>query len=176
MSVPFFVTGLPRSRTAWLANWLTTDHSICWHDVRFERNMVASQFGIKTVGFSSSELVSQFEEIKELFPEAPWIVVLRNSQDALVAFKRWAGDLLPQDDLMEKFWADRCHEIGKLCTHGNVTTVKYEDLDLEPICAGIWSTLLPHIAFDAERWKLLNGLKVEQHIEKNLNRFPSLCR
>jgi hypothetical protein len=28
----FIVLGLPRSATTWLANWLTTDRSLCLHD------------------------------------------------------------------------------------------------------------------------------------------------
>lgn len=28
----FIVTGLPRSGTTWIANWLTTDQSLCIHD------------------------------------------------------------------------------------------------------------------------------------------------
>ena len=28
----FFITGLPRSRTAWLANWFTYGHTFCFHE------------------------------------------------------------------------------------------------------------------------------------------------
>ena len=30
--IDFFVTGLPRSGTTWVANWLTTDTTLCIHD------------------------------------------------------------------------------------------------------------------------------------------------
>jgi len=30
--IEFMVIGAPRSGTAWAANWLTTDHSLCLHD------------------------------------------------------------------------------------------------------------------------------------------------
>lgn len=32
MNLDFIVLGLPRSGTTWLANWLTTEHSLCLHD------------------------------------------------------------------------------------------------------------------------------------------------
>jgi hypothetical protein len=32
VSLAFRVFGLPRSGTTWVANWLTTHDSICWHD------------------------------------------------------------------------------------------------------------------------------------------------
>jgi len=36
--IRFMVIGLPRSGTAWAANWLTTDTSLCLHDPLFERH------------------------------------------------------------------------------------------------------------------------------------------
>lgn len=30
--IDFMVIGLPRSGTAWLANWFTTERSLCWHE------------------------------------------------------------------------------------------------------------------------------------------------
>lgn len=35
----FLITGLPRSGTAWLANWFTTDHSICWHEALMDYSL-----------------------------------------------------------------------------------------------------------------------------------------
>lgn len=32
MRLDFLLLALPRSGTTWAANWLTTEHSICWHD------------------------------------------------------------------------------------------------------------------------------------------------
>lgn len=32
MKLDFIIVGLPRSGTTWSSNWLTTEHSICWHD------------------------------------------------------------------------------------------------------------------------------------------------
>lgn len=35
--IDFMVVALPRSGTAWLANWLTTERSICWHEPLWTR-------------------------------------------------------------------------------------------------------------------------------------------
>lgn len=35
----FLITGLPRSGTAWLANWFTTDYSTCWHEALTEYSL-----------------------------------------------------------------------------------------------------------------------------------------
>jgi hypothetical protein len=58
----------------------------------------------------------------------------------------------------------------------NVTLVDYKDLDNCEVCEGLWRTLLPMIPFDPERWKLLNELNVQQHLEKNLNKWPILAK
>lgn len=160
---PFFVTGLPRSRTAWLANLFTTDQTICWHDRRFEEALTINP---KRVGFSGPELVTQFEHIRELFPKSPWLVVLRNADEALTSFKLAAGDLLPQDDLLLKFWKDRCHLLSQICTHANVTTVAFSELNNEEVIRAIWARILPDIAFDVQRWEMLSKLNVQQTIKE----------
>jgi hypothetical protein len=48
--VNFVITGLPRSATAWLANWFTTDHSVCWHEALMDHSME------ELLGFESDEL------------------------------------------------------------------------------------------------------------------------
>jgi hypothetical protein len=36
--IDFIVTGLPRSGTTWIANWLTTDTTLCIHDPLYKCN------------------------------------------------------------------------------------------------------------------------------------------
>lgn len=169
----FFVSGLPRSRTAWLANWFTTDASICWHDRPFDRSLVESSHK-PFVGFSGPELVVQFDEIRKHFPISPWLMILREEAQALASFREFAGDLLPQDDIVEKFWRQRCHTVSLICSHSNVVTYSFDDLESEAKCQEIWLRMLPDIEFDSERWNLLNDLQVQQDLNKNLKKWPSL--
>ena len=37
--IDFMIVGLPRSGTAWLANWFTTERSICWHEPLWTRSL-----------------------------------------------------------------------------------------------------------------------------------------
>ena len=37
MTIAFMIIGAPRSGTAWAANWLTTDRTLCLHEVLFNR-------------------------------------------------------------------------------------------------------------------------------------------
>ena len=54
----FMVIGLPRSRTTWLANWLTTDNTLCLHDsaAKFTLNELNNYATQKKLGISETAL------------------------------------------------------------------------------------------------------------------------
>lgn len=49
---PFLITGLPRSATAWLSVVMTTDKSICYHDIISERLYESNFEWIKPIWLS----------------------------------------------------------------------------------------------------------------------------
>ena len=159
----FACCGLPRSGTAWLANLFTTDRSICYHDSRFSEQLTVNY---KQVGFSGPELVRQYEEIEHLFPETPWLVVLRSSDDAKASFKAKMGAMqesIPAETL-EKFWHERCSDIARLCGQPNVETIDYAMLDNEKQMRKAWIHVLPDLEFNLERFLLLRQFNVQQQV------------
>lgn len=159
MSQLFFITGLPRSRTAWLAAWLTLGSVMCWHDKKFSPELVQKD---RRTGFAGPELVDQFDALSKQFPNAPWIVVLRNPEDAMKGFLRVAsGKYSPHFDL-DKFWELRCFRLANMCEKPMVRAVQFEDLDLYHVAQFIWATCLPGIDFDRNRWELFNSLRICQ--------------
>ena len=157
---PFFCTGLPRSRTAWLANLFTTDTTLCYHDQKFDIGMVNDG---KRVGFSGPEVCTQFTEVTRFFPNAPWLIVLREQSEALQAL----NNVLPVGEVCTvplDFWQGRCHLISALCAKHQSMTVNFTDLDNESVMRNIWAHLLPGIPFDSDRYQMLCKLKVEQKI------------
>lgn len=166
MTAPFFITGLPRSRTAWLANWFTTGPTFCYHDRRFEMFLVERN-GARRTGFSGPEIVTQAGTIQDLYPDAPWIVVLRNSEKAFASFldvMRRTKIGLPLDQV-EAVWNQRKNEVIHLCARPNVLPVDFSDLDQETVARRVWAHVLPGVAFDLERWKLLKEFNVQQQLE-----------
>lgn len=159
MNGVFFITGLPRSRTAWLAAWLTLGSVMCWHDKKFSPELVHKD---RRTGFSGPELVDQFEVLSKQFPHAPWIVVLRNAEQAMAGFMRVAaGKFSPRFDI-EKFWEQRCFRLANICEKPNVHPVRFDDLDSEHVARFVWDTCLPGIDFDRQRWELFNSLRICQ--------------
>ena len=96
---PFFITGLPRSRTAWLANFFTTQTAFCFHDrckdgwtaawVEQSLKMVAQGFvpgsppaRYTHVGDADSGLMLIAPQLVVMFPDARWLFVKNTPQCA----------------------------------------------------------------------------------------------
>lgn len=93
---PYFICGLPRSQTAWIANYLTFEDSFCFHDALKDCQDGISRLrgimeavGASYVGNSDpANALVQDGLIKE-FPNAKWVVIdrpfseVRRAVDAL---------------------------------------------------------------------------------------------
>lgn len=158
MTQPFFITGLPRSRSAWISNWLTTVRSLCFHDMPFDEDLLRCA---SYVGFAGPELVTQFSAVRKDYPSSKWVVVLRKSEDALNSFLAWSRDLVNGEDA-KQFWNTRVYELEKLTMSPNVRRVAYQELDSEMHARDLWEFLLPDIPFDPVRWCLLQRLNIQQ--------------
>ncbi len=81
----FLILGLPRSRTAWLANFMTTDDIFCSHEglngchtLQEYKNKFKPNSGDSNTGLALFDFENQFKEFK--------IVVIENTIDASVNF------------------------------------------------------------------------------------------
>ena len=101
----FFITGLPRCRSAWFANLLTYGNrygeSFCFHDawhglesVEAIRPKLENMCGQlvhyddhhkcrPVVGISDPALLLFWRQMAEWYPDAKWVVVLRDYKDAV---------------------------------------------------------------------------------------------
>ena len=77
----YFITGLPRSKTAWMSLYFTRGISVCHHEL-------TAQYGINKClafkpspsiveGNSDSGLLIYWKAFMEKFPSAPWVNVVR---------------------------------------------------------------------------------------------------
>jgi hypothetical protein len=79
---PFFITGYPRSRTAWLSVALTNGRTTCLHDVAMEMEVVVRRLAHNNdpksqLGISDPSLLVYFGALSSAFPQAPWVLVNR---------------------------------------------------------------------------------------------------
>ena len=86
----FFLTGLPRCRSAWWSNLLTWGESFCWHEgaiipgmTPIEMRNVTLKSPLNNVGVSDPSLVFHWKRVADTFPNAKWVSVIRNVSESV---------------------------------------------------------------------------------------------
>lgn len=159
---PFFITGFPRSRSAWLANFLTYKDSFCFHDgIQHcwpDPTKMKELFGHiheKYVGNSDSGIPFYIDQILEDFPDAKFAIVKRDINDVEASLSRIMGfDTRPLLNLCEE-------QLAKMEEKVKPLVVAFDELNTVEGCEKVWKHCLPDIPFDYMRWEMLKDLKVE---------------
>ncbi len=185
MSQFFFITGLVRSRTGWMANLLTGPDSFCYHCLSRRYDSITEMCDqmsclhdeYESIGNSEPCLDwDMFEEINRCFPEARWLVIQRGMTDAYVAesvaFPSLAK-LMTETDLMKAQ-----HVISRImtATRGRSLAIPFHKLDDMEACRGAVKHLIPGHHFSERRWDLLNKLRVEVIADKALAEWSEAKR
>ena len=138
----FFITGLPRSRTAWLANYFTTGSVLCLHEASYEEFLDRKNSGLwDYVGLSSTKLYEDIEKI-----DGPVLVVKRDLNDVY----KWAKDYCSIDWL--KY-------LNAKLVMGKQLTVDFDDIDIS--LEVIQGYLTPSIPYDEVRAELMMNYNVQ---------------
>lgn len=171
MLTPFFITGLPRSGTAWLANLFTTGKTLCFHepDPRDVVTAINAQPG-RRVGASDPTLVRKYSQIVKLWPDARWLYVARPLEDcfaSLVKFSDLNGVKLNRAIARQAMEEDRVIALTLMAKHSHrFAAAEFGPLMNDAEVAGqAWHWLVPEVKFDVDRWKLLGGLNVQQDLK-----------
>ena len=142
------VIGLPRSGTAWMANWLTTERSICWHEPLWDHTLeeldalpMSGLFGI-----ADTQLMLDPDRVNA--HPAKKLIIHRELRDVNLSLNK-AG--IPGVMRDEHRW--RLDDIGGF-------HITFKDLwNVERFRPAMeWLTPLP---FDAARYATLRGLNVQ---------------
>ena len=168
----FFCTGLPRSRTGWLANLLTQGDSFCFLELfaqtigmdAFELRM--KDTGCPVVGVSEPSLLLLWQEVNARVPGSPWVLIERDPLESLNSFQR----VFPQcpanfiDNLVAQM---KALAVG---LNGQLLHVPYDKLDDYQTCAVIVGKCTGQ-KLSRERWRLLDSLNVTQNGEKYRTKY-----
>lgn len=155
----FFVVGLPRSRTAWLANLLTYENSHCFHDgLRFCNSFadvkpLFESAGTPIVGNCDSSLIMFLPKMLEIYPDAKVLVINRRWSEVSCSLNKMGLPAFSAlSDMFEKFKAG-----------GDSPVIPYEDLSSVDTCEMIWDYLIG-TPFNKKRFELLKDLNVQTTI------------
>lgn len=143
---PFIVYALPRSRTAWLARFLTYGDWVCGHDeLRHCRTLddVKSWLAQPSTGTVETTAAPFWRLVQRLAPDIRTIVIRRPVGEVVESLLR-AGAAHDRDSVTRAMAAlDRKLEQIERRVSGTLS-VSYEDLAREELCAEIFTRCLPY--------------------------------
>lgn len=158
---PFFITGYPRSGTAWYSNLLTCTPALCLH----EGSALGPQIGLwlyqeEHRGLSDSMVMMKTRLIEEN-PHSPVVLIKRDKEQAKNSLLTWFGKDIPHihtlfDQMEEKFaWLEQ---------QPNVLVVDFSEAFEQSSIEKVWRHCLPKIPFDRIRAEFLRALNVQQNL------------
>lgn len=183
-STRFIITGLPRSRTSWLANLFNCGPCICLHDgmvlnknIPLLLDQVANRNpGIKHVGNSDSGIalldnLDWLEDFKVIVVERDPCEVEESYHQY---FKQWPYPQLgvPSRESVHKMVDMLSDKIDMLVENLVETSqdkfrpVAFDDLNDEKVVADLWSFIAPETPFHVERYRILDKLAVNPQSAK----------
>lgn len=134
---PYFILGTPRSRTAWLADFLSLPERPCLHEPSQwlrGRPALAELLQKPGLAVSDSMLTLRWQDILEACPETRIVVVERPRQGVLMSFARMGI----VDPVLERILDLIRAEITKLVSLETVSYVPYHQLDDQATCERIY--------------------------------------
>jgi hypothetical protein len=172
----YFITGLPRSRTAWLSNLLTWGPSFCWHEgSRIFRGAqglarALNETDYTYAGTADSGLIYHWDYLTRVMPFAKWVVIRRDPIEVRDSLKRMAVpsffEINEEDAVVANYEA-----LGKLLhspirERSELAVWDYEDLDDEEAVRDLVSYCAPGFNWSRDRWEMLKDLQVQVYEKK----------
>lgn len=164
---PFLIVGLPRSRTAWLAAFLTDGDTVCHHELIRQCANVAEypQKLSHGVGDSSPSVPFYYDRVKAAIGPHKLLFILRDSNDSHLAS---AASL--RDGLGERLQAGRWEMIEgafnrMLMANPGSPCFVYEDLD-DPAVIGAISEYCTGRPLNESRYAVFKDLNITINFKK----------
>lgn len=125
----FIVTGMPRSRTAWLANYLTYGDAFCKHELLSDFDtpkqcadwMKAKAESGVSIGMSDSGAVLFQDALAAELPNAKWVLIRRSVGDCEKSFSNEHG-------IGVDLWAHK-RKVDDLVMHLDPMVVEFDEID-----------------------------------------------
>ncbi len=154
----FLLLAYPRSRTAWLANFLTHGAVACGHellaDLANPRDLpgAISMLGKPIRGSAETAAALWLPEILEAVPAAKLVCILRPLGEVRASLDRLRlpAELRLLEDAMKA-----------AARRPNALTVSWRDLDREETCRDILHHIAPCEPFERRRWQMLSHFNVQ---------------
>lgn len=131
----FLATGLPRSRTAWMARFLTYGRVTCLHEPSVGFRSMADLAGLLAqphIGASDSAMALLWPRVARWVPKARFAVVRRPVEDVVASAARLGfADTAAMRETLAAIEA----ACDQLSARDGTLTLRYDELDTEEGCA-----------------------------------------
>ena len=178
---PFFITGFPRSRTLWFANYFSFGDSVCMHEAStwscvngdpfnidtaiLDATLIAAaRYGAKFVGNSDAAMMLNWERIVDAYPDARWLLVDRNTDEVAASLERARIPL--GSKVVDRMWP----KFSEFAHSGIPRVVNFRDIDKNLV--SIEEHLAPGMDFPVWRRRML----VEANVSATQNLIESYQR
>lgn len=166
----FLITGLPRSRTAWLSAIFCTDNIICFHepinqlgDIQAVKDFVSKVQGYSHVGISDSSIGANPSEYIDYFFSYPIVVIKRPKVEVVESLIKFLGIQRKEANQIVSTISEGLKYIS--CVR-SVFEVEYEALNDSNVVAEIWDYVTRGLPFDKNRCINFQNLMINQHATK----------
>lgn len=170
MMQPFFVFGLPRSRTLWLSRWLSYGSRYVAHDLAVECDTIDDFLDTLTLGpagTAETAAVEAWPLIREAFPQARVAVVFRPIEEVRASLIR-AG--VPVDAAVMEALEKRLEAMTELARQPLVMSLSYAALSNKEVCADLFTHLTGE-KFDSGWWDMMSGANIQIDMPRRLQRL-----
>lgn len=164
MDWPFIILGLPRSRTAWLAKWLSLNNRAIGHDLAIEANSCQGFLDAlwPLTGTAETAAMLAHSQLRRAMPTCK-IVTIRRPIAQVEASLSNLGVGETRAELELRDWClDQAEAAG-------ATRITFDDLADVNCCAWLWEHLL-NVPFDFNWWQLWSGQNVQVDFQASMVR------
>lgn len=159
----FLIVGLPRSRTAWLAAFLTSGPVVCHHELVRScpdlRDYVQAFSKHPIVGDSSSAIPSCYNFAAPFLPAHRIAFIMRNPEQAQAATFAMIRNEAGIEPVAERWDGIEARFNAMLAAHPEAPRYAFEDLDNEAAVKQL-SEYLTGQPFDRVRYGIMKDLRV----------------
>ena len=125
---------------------------------------------ITYMGDSDSALVAVAKEVDTRVPNSKWVLVERQTSDAMNSYKEYFGDVpYSNRDLAAIFsqCSKWCEQLKATIGDGRLLVVPFQSLDDINCVNRIWGWCCPLVPFNRERAIMLQSFSINVHLAKN---------
>lgn len=174
MNAPFFIIGLPRSRTAWLANLMTYGPAFCLHDglkdcqAPEELKHKLAALGAVWPGDADPALPLFMPQIVATFPGARYVFIHRDAGESKASYAKVAAKFQSPEEIDTGFarLQEAFVQAREALANQHVLDVPFARLEHANTCLEIWNHCVPGEPFNLDRWQMLDSMRVSVIPEK----------